>query len=380
MDFTLHFDTEIELIAYGVLFTLLLTQLYYILFIYSRLARYKVKSHQDNKDLPPASVIICASNEEANLKRFLNKTLQQDYPQFEVIVVDDHSTDDTKWLLQKLKEQFLNLHVVEIKEHIRLKHSKKFALTLGIKAAKYEHLVLTDADCEPASNHWLREMIGAYNSKTEIVLGYSPYFKQKGLLNKLIRFETTHTAMTYLSYALKKDTYMGVGRNLSYLKSLFFRGKGFNSHMHIKSGDDDLFVNQNATYHNVTIAINKDAHVYSVPKKSWKAYNKQKARHSTASVAYQKRHQFMLGVQLISALLFYIILFSTLLCFPKYWQINLGAFLIRSIAQLIVYTPIYKKLSVQDLIFWLPFLDIFFYFYICINGVFNRNKKTASWK
>lgn len=380
MDLKLYFDTDIELIAYGALVVLLVLQLYYILFIYSKLSRYKVKSFQENENLPPASVIICASNEESNLKKFLDSILQQDYPNFEVIVVDDHSTDDSKWLLKKFKKQYSNLYVVEIKEHIRLKHSKKFALTLGIKAAKYEHLVLTDADCEPASNLWLREMVGAYNEETEIVLGYSPYFKQKGFLNKLIRFETTHTAMSYLSYALKHNTYMGVGRNLSYLKTLFFKGKGFNTHMHIKSGDDDLFVNQNATSQNVNIAIHKDAHVYSIPKTTWKAYNKQKARHASASVAYKKKHQFMLGLQLITAILFYITLFATFIFYPKHWQYSLGIFFVRSIVQLIAYMPIYKKLGVKDLLIWQPILDVFFYFYICINGLFNRNRKTTSWK
>src|SRR5690606_18630652 len=132
-----------------------------------------------------------------------------------------------------------------IKEHIQLKHSKKFALTMGIKGARHPHLVLTDADCQPTGPYWLKEMGGAFSEGKEIVLGYSPYFKKSGFLNRLIRFETTHTAMSYLSYALKKNAYMGVGRNLAYTKSLFFSGSGFTKHMHIRSGDDDLFVNQN---------------------------------------------------------------------------------------------------------------------------------------
>src|SRR5690606_6190261 len=152
----------------------------------------------------------------------------------------------------------------EIKEHIQLKHSKKFALTLGIKGAKYDKLIMTDADCLPNSPHWLSEIMGAYQDGVEIVLGYSPYMKEKGFLNKLIRFETAHTAMSYLSYVLRRDAYMGVGRNLSYHKSLFFAGKGFSAHMHVKPGDDDPFVNQNATKTNVRISIHPDAHMLSV--------------------------------------------------------------------------------------------------------------------
>ncbi len=370
---------NIAYLTYGVLGILLLFQLHYILFVYSKLARYRVKKYKDTENLPPVSVIICAHNEQSNLQTFLPKILEQEYPEYEVIVVDDYSSDESKWVLQALMAKYPHLRMVEIKEHIQLKHSKKFALTLGIKAAKYEHLLMTDADCEPQSTAWLKEMGGAYSSSKEIVLGYSPYFKKKGFLNKLIRFETTHTAMSYLSYALKGNPYMGVGRNLSYLKSLFFRGKGFNAHMHIKSGDDDLFVNQNATKQNVNIAIAPEAHMYSVPKDTWKAYYKQKARHSGASVAYKSSHQMMLATQLITAFLFYVVLILALSVFSSLWYLGVGAFCLRYLCQLLVFRPIFLKLKVKDLLFWLPILDLFFYFYICLNGLFNRKKKQKSW-
>lgn len=377
----LDIDLTINLphILYGILGILLLFQLYYILFVYSRLARHKVKSYQNLEHYPPTSVIICAHNEEENLKTFLPTILQQDYPDYEVIVVNDCSSDETKWILQHFQQEHPHLRVVEIKEHIQLKHSKKFALTLGIKAAKNEHMLMTDADCQPQGVNWLKEMAGAFGEQKKIVLGYSPYFKNSGFLNKFIRFETTHTAMSYLAYALKKDAYMGVGRNLAYLKSLFFEGKGFNAHMHIKSGDDDLFINQNATKTNVSISIHPDAHTYSLAKDTWKSYYKQKARHSGASVVYKKRHQRMLGTQLISSLLFYLMLLICVVAYPSLWYFAVGAYFIRYICQLFVYAPIYKKLAVKDLLIWLPILDLFYYFFICLNGLFNRKKKQISW-
>lgn len=380
MDLEFNITFHFAYILFGILGLFFLIQVYYILFEYSRLARYKVQSFQDKEEWPSVSILICARDEQENLRTFLPSILEQNYPDFEVIVVNDCSKDDTKWVIQQLQQQYPHLQTVEIKEHIKLKHSKKFALTLGIKSAKHEHLVMTDADCQPNSQNWLREMVGAYQNPTEIVLGYSPYFKSKGFLNKLIRFETTHTAMSYLSYALKKDAYMGVGRNLSYLKSLFFKGKGFTAHMHIKSGDDDLFVNQNASKSNTTIAIHPDAHMYSIPKDSWKSYYKQKARHSGASIVYRKRHQRMLGTQLITAFLFYITVIISLIACPSMWYIPISAFLLRFLCQLFVFSPIFKKLAVSDLLLWLPILDVFFYFYICLNGVFNRKKKQTSWK
>lgn len=372
-------NIEISYVLYAILGIILLIQLYYILFVYSKLALHKVISYKDNINIVPVSVIICAHNEEKNLKQFLTSVLTQDYSDFEVIVVNDYSTDETKWILEDFKRQYSHLHIVDIKEHIRLKNSKKFALTLGIKAAKHEVLIMTDADCEPQSNQWLKEIAGAYAEGKEIVLGYSPYFKKSGFLNKIIRFETAHTAMSYLSYALKRDAYMGVGRNLSYLKSLFFKGKGFNAHMHIKSGDDDLFVNQNATHHNVNIAIHPDAHIYSNPKETWKSYYKQKARHAGASVIYKKSHQRMLGTQLITAFAFYIMLIVCIACYPSLWYIGVSLFFLRYICQLIVFSSIYNKLAVRDLLVWLLVLDVFYYFYICLNGVFNRKKKQKSW-
>lgn len=381
MNLDVNIAIELSYIAYSIVGIFLLIQLYYILFVYTKLSLYKISElPEDNQDYPPVSVLICARNEQENLRQFLPAILEQDYPSFEVIVIDDSSDDETLPVLQTFQRQYQHLHIVEIKEHIHLKHNKKFALSLGIKSAKYEHLVMTDADCQPQSNLWLKHIACAYKPSTEIVLGYSPYFKMNGFLNKLIRFETSHTAMSYLSYALKHNAYMGVGRNLSYLKSLFFKSKGFTSHMHIKSGDDDLFVNQNANATNVQLAIHPQAHLYSMPKESWKSYYKQKARHAGASVAYKKSHQRMLGTQLVSAILFYSSLIVATILFPSYWYIALGLYVSRLIAQYAVFSGIYRKLDVRDLLLWLPLLDAFFYFYICFNGIFNRKKKIKSWK
>ncbi len=367
-------------IPYGLLLLLLLFQLYFILFVYGRLSRYKVKSYQEATEKSAVSVIICAHNEQENLQQYLGSILEQEYPEFEVIVVNDCSSDETKWVLKEFSSRYAHLRVVEIKEHIQLKHSKKFALTMGIKAAKHGLLLMTDADCQPMSRQWLAEMAGALQGKKELVLGYSPYFKYPGFLNKLIRFETTHTAMSYLAYALKGDAYMGVGRNLAYSKELFFKGKGFNAHMHIKSGDDDLFVNANANRNNVEIAIHPDAFVESAPKTTWKSYYKQKARHAGASVLYKARHKSMLGIQLISAVLFYSLLLVSVILLPGFWYVALAAYLIRLLSQLLVFRAIYRKLQVSDLLVWLPILDLYYYFYICFNGLFNRNKKLKSWK
>src|SRR5690606_8416800 len=186
--------------------------------------------------------------------------------------------------------------------------------------------------------------------------------------------------MSYLSYALKGNAYMGVGRNLGYTKSPFFRGKGFAAHMHIPSGDDDLFVNQNATPHNTVICIDPEAHVWSEPKTTFSAYIRQKTRHAGASKAYRPSHRRMLSTQLLSALLFYVTAILSLILYPSYWFVIAGMYLVRFVVQLIIYMRAMKKLQVNGLIWWLPLLDVFYYGYICINGFFALYKKDVRWK
>lgn len=369
----------IEYFLLGLLAVSFLLQLYYVVFVYGKLSRYKVPPVAAIQPVP-VSVIICARNEESNLRTNLPAILTQDYPSFEVIVVNDCSSDDTEWLLKDLAKRFHHLRIVHLKEHLIHKRGKKFAATIGIKAASHEHLVFTDADCWPQSAQWLRSMAGAFDSGAEIVLGYSPYERRKGLLNALIRFETFHTATSYLSYALKGNAYMGVGRNMAYLKSLFFRGKGFAAHMHIPSGDDDLFVNQNAGRDNTRICIDRNAHVWSIPKLTFSSYFQQKTRHHGAARMYRASHRWMLATQLISAVLFYLSVVICVVMLPELWELFVGILLIRWLVLTLTFESVMKKLQVADLLIWLPLLDLFFYFYIVLNGFFAFFRKNINWK
>jgi glycosyltransferase involved in cell wall biosynthesis len=333
----------------------LLLQLYYVLVVYRKLAIFKSPDLESQLN-SPLSVIICAKNEVQNLKKNLSSILNQNYPNFEVIVVNDCSNDGTEWYLRDLSLDYKNLKIVTINDHPRFKHGKKFAVTMGIKAAQNENLVFTDADCFPESEHWLSLMQRNFDNQTDIVLGYSPYEIKGGFLNKFIRFETFYTAINYLSYALRGIPYMGVGRNLAYKKSLFFKGKGFASHMHILSGDDDLFVNQNANNFNTKIEIHPDSHMWSEPKKTIGSYFSQKLRHQGAGKAYKNRHKKMLTLNVFSGVLFYLLFVGIILINGPCWLI-ISVFFIRLISQIFVYIPVLKKLKSIDLIWWMPILD-----------------------
>ena len=262
-----HWQGYIFLILGG----LTIIQSFYYLFFFIRLAAYKTRP-KEAIQTHPVSVIICARDEAANLARNLPGALVQQYrTTHEVIVVNDNSFDDSKYLLEEFQRQFKQLRIVELKQEAKLIPGKKFPLSMGIKAAKHEILLLTDADCVPASEHWIEQMQATYDDQTEIVLGYGAYTQKPGLLNKLIRWETVHTALQYLSYALAGKPYMGVGRNLSYKRALFLRHKGFSAHHKIPSGDDDLFINMAATRRNTKINLQKDSFTLSEPAPTWKA-------------------------------------------------------------------------------------------------------------
>ncbi len=350
-----------------------------MLIIHQRLASYQVlDTVKDVKQLP-VSVIICARNERENLDKNLHAFLNQDYPVFEIVVVNDCSADGSDILLRELSEKNPHLKVVNIAGHERFKHGKKFAVTLGIKAATNELLFFADADCKPVSDKWLSRMQQHFTGSTQIVLGYSPYEKFPGLLNRLIRFETFFTALNYLSFALAGRPYMGVGRNLAYTKALFFKGKGFASHMHILSGDDDLFVNQNATVANTVIEIHPDAQMISEPKRTLSTYFRQKLRHQGAGKMYKSAHKLLLMVQGFSAILFYVTLFA-LLVMSLWPGIVLALFLIRFLVQIWIWRPALRKLNCADLVWWLPALDFIYYFYMLALSIVTLFKNKIEWK
>ncbi len=355
-----------------------LIQLFYYLFFFLKLAVYKTKI-KSTSQTHPVSVIICTRDEAANLAKNLPGALVQKYrTTHEVIVVDDNSFDDSKYLLEEYQKTYKQLHVVQLKQEAKLIPGKKFPLSIGIKTAKYEIVLLTDADCVPASEHWIEKMQETYDDNTEIVLGYGAYHKKKGLLNKAVRWETFHTALQYFSYALAGKPYMGVGRNLSYKKTIFFRHKGFTAHNNIPSGDDDLFINTAATRINTKINIDKDAFTLSEPPKTWVQWIRQKNRHYSTGKFYKPEHRFLLGLYSFTHFLFYPLLVTSLLFYS--WQLTLIVFGIRFLLQAFILYPCMKKLNEKDMYPWFLFIDIWMFFYYLIFAVSIFKKPGKLWK
>lgn len=354
-------------------------QMGFLLIIQRRLAAYSVPDEEVTAVNLPISVIISARNEAKNLAQYLPAILEQDYPKFEVVVVNDCSVDDSYHVLEEISKNYPHLKLVTVTEHPRFKTGKKFALTMGIKAAQYEHLLFTDADCEPASPHWIARMAANFAPGIQIVLGYSPYKKRRGFINAFTRFETLKTAITYISAALGQNAYMGIGRNLAYTKSLFFSVKGFAAHLHILAGDDDLFVNSNATANNTAVEIHKDAFVYTDAKRTLGGYYRQKKRHMGVGGLYKNKHRRMLSFEALSGFFFYVALVLCIV-FKVQLPIIAGLYIARLIAQIIVYIKSAKKLTGKDLIWYLPFLDLLYYVYLNVFGLIGTFVKTIQWK
>ena len=336
-------------------------QLFYYLFFFSRLAFYKPSVNKQTVEYP-VTTIVCARDEANNLVKNLPGILVQDYKTtHEIIVVNDNSLDESRYILDEFRKSFKNLNPIELTQEAKMITGKKFPLSMGIKSAKYETLLLTDADCVPASELWIQKMQEGYTDNIEIVLGYGAYHKKPGFLNKLIRFETFHTALQYLSYSLAGVPYMGVGRNLSYKRDVFIRNKGFSSINQIPSGDDDLFINRVATRRNTAIVIDPEAHTLSEPKHTWDEWQKQKNRHYTTSKYYKTGHKILLGLYSLTSFFLYPLLVLSIIFFN--WWMALAVYGVRLIVQAIVYFKAMKKLNERDL--WPLFLvfDIWMMFY-----------------
>ncbi len=363
-------------IIYGLFITITIIQIFYYLYFFRRVAYFKPKE-QEHSQQHPVSVIICARDEDENLARNLPGILVQEYPTtHEVIVVNDNSADDTKYILAELQKTFKQLQVVALEQEAKMIAGKKFPLSIGIKEAKHEIVLLTDADCVPASENWLYTMQHAFSNGIEVALGYGAYQKAPGFLNKVIRFETFHTALQYLSYALAGKPYMGVGRNLSYRKNLFFQNKGFSSINHIPSGDDDLFINKVATKHNTAVVIDPQAFTMSKPKQTWKDWMRQKNRHYSTGKFYKTSHKFLLGLYTASFILFYPLLIASIIFFD--WRLALIPFAVRMIIQAIIWKKAMKKLEENDLfpLFILWDLWLVLYYVIFAPALWRKPKKT----
>jgi cellulose synthase/poly-beta-1,6-N-acetylglucosamine synthase-like glycosyltransferase len=352
-------------------------QLVYLWLLFGRFAFSRQASGKEQEF--PVSVVLSAKNEYHNLKKNLPAFLKQEYPKFEVVVVNDASDDETIFLLEDMARAYSHLKVVTISQNLNFFRGKKFPLALGIKSAKYDHLLLTDADCTPAGPQWIRRMTAGFYDGKEVVLGYGKYFEAKGFLNRIIRYDTAFIALQYYSLALWGSPYMGIGRNLAYRKKLLLEHKGFTAHYKVSSGDDDLFINQVANKKNTFVQSDPGSFTTSPSKETFQTWWAQKRRHLTTGRYYKFKHKLILGGYPFSLLLFYacfalILILGT----PLIWA--LLPLIIRIISQLIVLHRTFNKLQERKLLLISPVIELIITLIYPVMFSVNLVFKESKWK
>lgn len=342
------------ILSYAFIVALSIQIIYYLFF--SSFAFAKSLKKKPNT-LLPVSVIICAKNEAENLEKFLPSVINQDYSNFELVLINDSSSDNSLEIMEAFKAKHQHIKIVNVKNVEAFLGNKKYALTLGIKASTHEHLLFTDADCKPLSKNWISEMTKQFSDKKSIILGYGKYKAQKySFVNTLVRYETLLTAIQYFSYAKLGSPYMAVGRNLAYTKSEFFKTNGFISHIQVRSGDDDLFIRDASTSTNTAIEFNAESFTTSIPPKTFKEWFRQKRRHVSTASYYKPKHQFFLGLFYASKLLFFLLTFIALFNVELLFLVPFLA--IYYVIQYLIVGFSAKKLQETAILPYLPFLEI----------------------
>jgi glycosyltransferase involved in cell wall biosynthesis len=365
----------------------ILVQLYHILFVFTKLT--KKQADPAVSSLPSVTVVVSAHNELPNLRELLPMLNQQDYPDFEIIIIDDRSTDGTLQWAEEEAAVFEKVRFIRVEKEYEHVTPKKYALTTAIRSAKNDIILLTDADCRPTTDQWIKGMTACLDEEKHIVLGFSPYQRLGGFLNRLVRFETFYVAVQYLSFALAGKPYMGVGRNLMYRKSLFLQNKGFYTHIRVTGGDDDLLINEIATPTNTAICLDPDTFMTSWPKETWTAWFRQKKRHLSVSKYYKPANKRRLGLLTATHILTWSIFvglmgWSTAI-FPQqqgFLMVVSSLFVVRWVAQWIVLGIASRRLG--QIVGWgaIPFMDFVLFVYYIVMGMvmwFNRKKK-VKWR
>lgn len=309
--------STVEIVMLSALILFFIIQIVYHLGLYGRI--YRQAKDEKNENIPyqekllPLSVIITARDDSENLEKFLPSVLEQDYPNFEVIVVNDGATDESNDLLTTFASKYENLYHTFTPNDARYVSYKKLALTVGIKAAKNEWLVFTEPNCKPISDQWLRQMARNFTESTEVVLGYNSYSRGKEHWHHKVKFLNFFNQLRSLGFAIGNNPYMGIGRNMAYRKSLFFKNKGYSSHLNLQRGDDDLFINEVATPYNTRVEVSPLSIVSVEPFDDRKRWEEERTSYRSTAAFFHGLQRYSLGFETTTRLLYLLATLSVII-------------------------------------------------------------------
>lgn len=258
-------------------------------------ANAEKREHLSQEELPGVSVIVYAHNDAAYLERFLPLIMNQDYPNFEVIVVDDASYDDSHDVLGNIVAQFNHLYITHLPDNSRSLSRKKLCLMMGIKAAHHDVVLMTNANCRMMSDQWLRLMMRNFIPGVDVVLGYSHYryHKDRGLGRFYRAFDSVVTSTQWMVSAMKGRPYRGTSDNLAFRKQLFFDNRGFSKNLDLRWGEDDVFVSEIARGDNTRLELASESQVHTYFDKISRAHSMLKWRRDCTSKRVASQVQFL---------------------------------------------------------------------------------------
>ena len=364
MNFLQYRPTTLVLVIVICLAVVLAIQIIYYFCVYGKLIFNKKKKQTEDtgsqtEALPPVSVVIAAKNEEYHLKDKLVFFLEQDYPEFEVIVVNDASTDECEYVLKAFSKLYPCLKVVNIVENVNKFRGRKFPISLGIKSAKYDHIVLAGADCVPSGFEWLKNLARNFSEKKDVVLGFCTYTKQKGLFKFLLQYDNLTTAMNYMGLALSGHPYRGDGRNIAFKKDLFFKVGAFTKHYNLPLGEDDIFIRNVSTASNTTVSLTPESFLSSDAKHTYKEWKRQKIDRLSTYKYYKPSIKFLLSIPNITTLLFYAFVITLLLLSLPFEYVIL-AIVIKFVLQILIYFKSCKRLGIKIFFIFAPLIELYF--------------------
>ncbi len=381
MEFLYYKPTFWELLTASCAVAFLIIQVLYYFCVYGKVAFKRKKRalavEKTESELPAVSIVIATKNEQNFLKDNLGLFLEQDYPEFEVIVVNDASNDETEYILKAFSKLYPNLKVVNIVENVNKFRGRKFPIALGIKSAKYENLIISGADCTPKDFSWLRAMAYRFENKTELLLGYVSYKKTKGLRNLIFQYDNATETMNSLGWALCGLPYRGNGKNIAYRKETFFRVGGFTKHYNLTLGEDDIFVSQIADSKNTAVVLQPESFIYAQPKRTYKEWKTEKKMRLSTKTYYKPSVRFLLSLLPCSTFLFYCALAALLILgFP--FEYLILALLIKFTPQLIIYFKACKRFEIKIIAIFAPLFEIFFLVFnakIRLSSILRKKKR-----
>lgn len=373
----------LDVIGIALLSTLLIMlfiQIYFYLAYYKKPLSYLKQiadTHEEITPLPSVSVIIVAKDESENLAKCLPSILNQDYPDYEVIVVNDGSTDESEFLLKNLKREYPFLYSTfspysDANETIQ---NKVLPLTIGIKAARKDILLFTEADSLPMTNQWVKSMVNSLADK-DIVVGYSRFTEGEDFSNKTALFDNLIFTLQYMSMAIKNKPFAGLYKNLAYRKHLFFDNKGFSATLNYDNAEE-VFVNYIMTENNTAIALSQDSYV-STELDNFSHWRKIKTAYSRAKFNFKGFTGGVFSLETLSRYLFYSLTIASIVysIISQLW-VYLGAaillFIIRYIIQIVILNKASDHFLTNRFHLSLPFLDLIQPYY---NSYFSRISKS----